>query len=81
MGVLELTAFLGWLSIINIGVLFFCLLVVSLFSKYLMEIHQKLFDVKKADLPKIYLKHLAQYKTLIVFFNIVPYFALKIMLG
>ena len=38
-----------------------------------------MFDLDKVYLQQAYFKYLAQYKIIIIIFNIVPYFALKII--
>lgn len=79
MTIAELTTFFGWMSIINIGVLFFYLLVVTTCRGCIQKIHSKLLGVSEDILPPIYMKFLGHYKILVIFFNIVPYFTLKIM--
>ena len=72
--------FLGWCSIVNIGMLFFMFLIIVLFKKSLFLIHGKMFNLDDDFLSKIYFKYLAQYKIITIIFNIVPYFVLKSMI-
>ena len=78
MTTIEIIEFLGWCSIINISLLMFYAIILILFKNTIIKIHGKLFNLDKVYLEKSYFKYLAQYKILIIIFNIVPYFALKI---
>ncbi len=79
MSIGELTTFLGWVSVINIGVLLFSTMMVVLFRDSVANIHAKMFSIAKAELPGAYFQYLAQYKTLTLVFNLAPYVALKLM--
>ena len=71
--------FLGWCSVINIGMLIFYSIFIIIFTDTMVKIHTKMLDLDKNYLNQAYFKYLAQYKIIIIIFNIVPYFALKIM--
>lgn len=80
MTIAELTTFMGWMSIINIGLLVFSALTILALRNLITKIHSIMFAVNEQNLNKLYLQLLGQYKLLIIMFNIVPYIALKIML-
>ena len=71
--------FLGWCSVIGIGLLLFSALTVMLFRDQVSELHARIFNLKKEDVFRAYFQYLAQMKILIIVLNIVPYFALRIM--
>ncbi len=71
--------FLGWCSIINIGLLMFTAIFIIFAVDMISKIHSKLFNLDKSSLPRLYFKWMAYYKILIIVFNIVPYFTLLIM--
>jgi hypothetical protein len=71
--------FLGWCSVINIGLLIFSGIFVVLFRGPISRIHAKMFDLDESNISRAYFQYLAQYKIAIIVFNIVPYFALRIM--
>jgi len=71
--------FLGWCSIINISVLIFSTLFIIIGRKIALNIHKKLFILNDEYLERAYFQYLAQYKILIIVFNIVPYIALSLM--
>jgi len=71
--------FLGWCSVINIGMLFLSTLMLAVMRSRIIKIHASLTGVSEAELPRIYLEFLGNYKMLIVVLNLVPYIALRIM--
>ena len=75
----TLTTFFGWTSVINIVMLMFALIFLTLMRSSIATIHSKLSGLSEADLSRAYFQFLAQYKTAIIVFNFVPYLALKIM--
>jgi hypothetical protein len=75
----TLTEFLGWASVINIGILFLSSIVLVLMRKSIMSTHSKMFGLDDTHLSRAYFQYLAQYKIAIFIFNLVPYIALKIM--
>lgn len=75
----SLATFFGWCSVINIGVLVFSTIALVAMKGPVSSIHSKLFGIDQANLPSTYLQYLGSYKIAILIFNVVPYFALKIM--
>ncbi len=71
--------FLGWCSVINIGMLFLSTIMLTVMRSWIIKIHANLTGVSEAELPRIYLEFLGNYKILIVVVNFVPYIALRIM--
>ena len=76
----ELATFLGWCSVINIGLLVIAGIMVVFMREPVMKIHQALLGVSKEGLPAMYMEWIGRYKTMVIFFNVVPYFALKAMM-
>jgi len=75
----ELITFFGCSTIINILILLFTTFMLILFKGFVASTHSKLLGVAESELPALYFKYLAHYKIAIIMFNIVPYFALKLM--
>ena len=75
----TLTEFLGWASVINIGILFISSISLILMRDSIIRIHSKMFRLDATHLSPAYFQYLAQYKIAIFIFNLVPYIALKIM--
>ena len=74
----SFTIFFGWCSVVNIGILIFASLAVTLMRDTMSSIHGKMFGLGDADLSRAYFQYLAQYKIAIFIFNLVPYVALRI---
>ena len=75
--------FFKWCSIINCIVFIIGVIAMPLSTKFYYDIHTKLnfFGGSKEDYKQANYKILGHWKILIMVFNIVPYFALKIMVG
>lgn len=71
--------FFGWCSVINIAMLFVSTLMIIMLRGFIAKIHANLTGVSEADLPRIYLEFLGNYKILIIVFNVTPYIALSLM--
>jgi hypothetical protein len=79
---MDMTAiqeFLGWCSLINVGLLTFSAVVVVWLRGPISRIHAKMFALEPDGLPRVYFEYLALYKIAIIIFNIVPYVALRII--
>lgn len=75
----SLISFLGWCCVINIGILCFTSISIVAFKTSISRIHGNMFGIKESDLMPLYFGYLANYKVLIIIFNIVPYIALKLI--
>ena len=75
----TLTTFLGWCSVINIGLLLISTIMMIVVRDFAIKLHSSLFGVNPEELPIIYLQYLGNYKVAIIILNIVPYIALKVM--
>ena len=72
-------AFFGWATLINIVLLLIVALSITVLRCPIAKIHSKLFGMSEAELTPLYFQYLANYKLLVIIFNLVPYIALKIM--
>lgn len=77
--VINLITFLGWCTVINIGILIFSSSTIFIFKSFVTKLHSELSGVDRKDLLPLYFKYLGNYKICIIVFNLVPYLALKIM--
>ncbi len=75
----TIARFLGWCSVINAGILCVAALAIALGRDSISKIHGKIFGLDDAELARAYFQYLAQYKIAIFVFNIVPYFAVRIL--
>ncbi|NND65971.1 MAG: hypothetical protein HKN19_00160 [Halioglobus sp.] len=79
MSVAELTTFLGWCTVINFALLLIIAACISLMSDFMKGVHSSMYHVPESELDAIYFTYMANYKLLIFIFNLVPWFALKVM--
>lgn len=77
----QIQTFLGWSTLINMGVMVFSALILLIFRAPLKKFHSTLYGIKGEDLDLIYFRFLAQYKIGILLLNLVPYIALCIVSG
>jgi len=75
----TITAFLGWCTLLNIGLLTFSTIMISLLNTPIKSIHAKITGVSIEKLDELYFAFLGNYKLAIFVFNLVPYCALKLM--
>lgn len=75
----DITELLGWASIINICALMLATFSLTVMKRTIIAIHSKMFGLSENELLLIYVKYMANYKTLIFVFMLSPYLALKIM--
>jgi len=75
----TLRVFFGWCSVINIGVLMLSSILIIAIRGTAAHFHAKLFNLDEKYVSEAYFQYLGNYKTAVIIFNIVPYFALKIM--
>lgn len=75
----TLTTFFGWCSVISVGVLLFTSGSLMLMRGTISKLHSKLFGMSEEYLARAYFQYLAQFKIVVIVFNLVPYIALRIM--
>jgi hypothetical protein len=75
----TITTFLGWCTIINIGMLTYSSIMIIIFNAPVKKLHAKMVHISPDRLDELYFNFLGNYKLGIFIFNLVPYCALKIM--
>ena len=77
---IEITRdFLGWCSIINMGLLLWWFMFFTLVHDLVYRIHGKWFKLSVERFDAIHYAGMAFFKVSIILFNIVPYLALRIV--
>jgi len=71
---------LGWCAVINIGLLLFWLLWLTLAHDFVYRVHGKFLELSVEKFNAIHYACMAFYKICIFLFNIVPYIALHIIM-
>ena len=75
----TITTFLGWCTIINIGILTYSSIMTIVFNAPVKKLHAKMLHISSNKLDEAYFNFLGNYKLAIFIFNLVPYCTLKIM--
>ncbi len=71
--------FFAWCSVINLGILLFWVLWLTLAHDWVYRIHTKWFKLSIEKFDEIHYAGIAFFKLAVFFFNIVPYIALRII--
>lgn len=79
MSIEMMRAVLGWCSIINIGLFLWWFFAITILHDWVYRIHSKWFKLSVDKFNEIHYAGMAFFKIAIFFFNIVPYFALRIV--
>jgi len=73
------TTFVGWCTVINLGVYLFMVFALLAFREPVKKIHSKFLAVSGEKLDELYFNYLGNFKMAIIILNIAPYVALKLM--
>ncbi len=79
MSIETIREFLGWCTVINVGLFFVVLVKILLLRDWASRVHAKMFRVDEATMRQAYFQFLVNYKIAVIVFNLVPYIALSIM--
>ena len=79
MSIRTVTEFFAWSLLINVGVLLLTTSAIMLMRGWMKKIHCAMFGLSSGELAREYFRYLASYKLLIIFFNLVPYIALRVI--
>jgi hypothetical protein len=75
----TMTTFLGWCAVFNVGLLLFTAMWLMVFRDFTKKIHSAILGVDQDSLDAIYIQFMGNLKIAVIVFNVVPYFALKMM--
>jgi len=75
----TLRGVLGWCAVINIGLLMFWSLLVTVAHDWVYRMHSKKFKISIETFDTINYAGITFFKIVIFVFNIIPYFALRIV--
>jgi hypothetical protein len=76
---LLLQSFFGWASVVGIVILAISALMLLIFRKKIIFLHQKLMDIPESKLNESYFNFIAIFKVGLYIFFIIPYIALYCM--
>jgi hypothetical protein len=72
------TAFFGWLTIVNLGIYMFTVLMLWLMRNFAYRLNARLFRISEEQVAKTTFNYIAAYKLLITVFCFAPWLALKL---
>lgn len=75
----QAAQFLGWCTILNMGMLIFATIMIVALREPVSRFHGRLFQMEADQLQLTYFNYLGNYKLLTLVFNLMPYVALKIV--
>ena len=78
MDIVSLREFLFWCIVINLGLLLWWFLFVALAHDWTYRMHSRWFKLSPQTFDAIHYAGMALFKIGIVFFNLVPYIALRL---
>jgi len=70
---------LGWCAVINVGLLLWWFLLLAFAHDWVYRMHSKWFKIPLETFNAIHYAGMAFFKIAIFVFNIIPYFALRIV--
>lgn len=80
MNIESLTVFLGWCTLVNFSLLVLATVILVLFKDLAAGIHSKLLGLDRDELQSEYFRYLANYKLMVVVFNLVPWLVLRFLM-
>ena len=81
MNIQLLTEFFKWCSIINFVLFLFSVAMFFLAPDFVFAVQSSFFTISRDAFNETIYEFLGLYKTLLIFFNLVPYIALRIVGG
>jgi len=79
MTLLEIRTALGWCCIINMGLILWWFFAIVVLHDWVYRVHSKWFKLSVAKFDEIHYAGIAFFKMGVFLFNVVPYFALRII--
>ncbi len=74
-----LTAFFGWMTVLNFAVLIFMTVMIVVLQDWAASVHSRMFQIETATVKRAYFRYLANYKILTIIFCLIPWIALKLV--
>jgi hypothetical protein len=79
MSIVELREFFGWCSVVNIALMFIWFAEIVFMRKWIYKLHSRWFKLTDEQFAAMHYGLLSFFKLCVILFNIVPYFALRII--
>jgi uncharacterized protein DUF6868 len=72
-------SFFLWCTIINFILFFISFIMIASMKKFIIKMHGKWYDISEDKFNLVFYNCMLFYKVAIIFFNLVPYIAIKII--
>lgn len=79
MDIAQLTAFFGWMLVINIAIYAFSAAFIVFARDLVTTLQVRVTRVPAEEWPRLLMDYLSRYKLLVIVFNLVPYLALRLV--
>ncbi len=79
MNIESIREFLGWCTVINVGIFAVTIIKVLAIGNWASKIHAKMFGIDEESVRQMYFQILSMYKIAFIILNLVPYLALSFM--
>ena len=73
----NLRTFLGWCTVINLGLLLYWILALVFAHDWVLGAHNWLFEISKESFDEINYAMMGYYKLAVLLFNVTPYLVLR----
>ena len=73
----NLRTFLGWCTVINLGLLLYWILALVFAHDFVFRTHSWLFEISKESFAEINYAMMGYYKLAVILFNVTPYLVLR----
>ena len=73
----HLQTFLGWCTVINLGILFYWFLAIFFAQDWVFWVHTWWFEISKESFAKINYTMMGYYKLAVILLNVTPYLVLR----
>ena len=75
----ALRSFFAWISVINMGILLYWFLMIVFAKDWVYKLHTRWYQLSREEFDSIHYRGLMHFKLMVFFFNLAPYFALRIL--
>ncbi len=75
----NLRTFLGWCTVINLGILLYWFLAIVFANDFVFRTHTWLFEITEERFDEIHYTMMMCYKAAVTLFNLVPYLAFRLV--
>ena len=73
----NLRTFLGWCTVINLGILLYWFLAIAFAHDFVFQTHTWWFEISEERFDEIHYTMMGYYKLAVLLFNVTPYLVLR----